>query len=462
MIAEPSLFAETALLPTGWTENVRLTFGPGGVIASVETGASMQSGDARLGTRMLLPAPANVHSHTFQRAMAGLTEGRGPDPKDSFWTWRRLMYRFLNVLTPEQIEDIAALAFMEMLEAGYASVAEFHYLHHGANGVPYDNLAELTARIAAAAQKTGIGLTLLPVLYSQGGCDGRPLQGGQLRFANDWNRFAKLFDATQSILKNMPADTVIGMAPHSLRAVDARDLPSAIALADGAPVHMHIAEQVAEVEEVQAFHGARPVEWLLENQPVDRRWCLIHCTHLSASETAGLARSGAVAGLCPITESNLGDGIFDAVKYLSAAGRMAFGTDSNVQISLFDELKTLEYSQRLRDRGRSVLAAPERSTGRTLLDSACQNGGRAIGRKSGSIETGMFADLMAVETDNRWFAAAGGDQRIDTLIFAGVPRECVSDVWSAGRHVVSGGRHRNADDIAARYKRTVSTLKNLI
>ncbi|WP_412509478.1 formimidoylglutamate deiminase, partial [Roseovarius sp. SYSU LYC5161] len=365
-----TLWAEQALLPQGWARNVAVTLGDDGRIAFVSADQPRQG--QRVGS--LLPAPANAHSHAFQRAMAGLTEARGPDPRDSFWTWRKLMYRFLDRLDPDQVQAIAALVQMEMLEAGYATNVEFHYLHHQPGGAPYDRLSELAQRVMAATRQTGIGLTLLPVHYRFGGCDRRELGPGQARFGNDPDRFARLVADCRDAASALPADTALGVAPHSLRAVAPDDVARATGLAVDGPVHMHLAEQVAEVEEVQAARGARPVEWLLENAEVDARWCLIHCTQMQPRETEGLAATGAVAGLCPITESSLGDGIFDGVLWLGADGRLAVGSDSNIRISLSEELRTLEYSQRLRDRCRAALATPDRSTGRRLYEAVCHGG----------------------------------------------------------------------------------------
>jgi formimidoylglutamate deiminase len=447
--------ASEALLPEGWAKNISLEIGDDGCIASVGTMDRRGAVHADL----LLPAPANLHSHSFQRAMAGLTEARGPDPADSFWTWRRQMYAFLDRLSPEQIEAIAAMVFMEMLEAGYGAVAEFHYLHHAPNGAAYDDLAELSGRIVAAAGQAGIGLTLLPVLYSYGGCDLRPLAGGQLRFANDPDRFARLWEGAAGHLRAQgAADARIGVAPHSLRAVSPEGLAAAVTLCPEGPIHMHLAEQVAEVEEVQAHHGAHPVTWLLDNAEVDTRWCAIHCTQMAGQETARLAASGAVAGLCPITESNLGDGIFDGVDYLGAGGRIGLGSDSNVHIALFDEIRTLEYSQRLRDRSRAALATRDRPTGRRLWQEVARGGAQATGRGAGGIAPGMPADLVALGTDNEWICGRGGDMALDTAVFGGHGAACIRDVWSAGRHVVQGGRHRDRGAIVARFRAAMAGL----
>lgn len=369
------------------------------------------------------------------------------------------MYRFLDQLTPDHIEAITAFVQMEMLEAGYAAVAEFHYLHHQPDGTPYDNVAELSARICAAASDTGIGLTLLPVLYEHGGCDGRALGAGQKRFGNTPDKYASLHQAAAKAAEALPDDTIVGVAPHSLRAVSRDGLKFANWLATNSPVHMHLAEQVAEVEEVEAAWGKRPVDWLLSNHKVDERWCLIHCTQMTPDETAALAATGAVAGLCPITESSLGDGIFDGVRYVDAGGRFGVGSDSNIRISLAEELRTLEYSQRLRDKGRAMLATPDKSTGRVLFDGACAGGAQAAGRNSGSIEPGWLADLVSLDAGNPNLAGRSGDALLDSFIFAG-GNDLVSDVWAAGRYCVHEGNHMARGHIIQRYLDTIKSLSN--
>lgn len=448
----PSLWAETALLPTGWARDVAVRI-DGSRIAAVTPGAA-PAGE-RVG--VLLPAPANAHSHAFQRAMAGLTETRGPDPSDSFWTWRRLMFRFLDRLDPDQIEAIAAFVQMEMLEAGYGCSVEFHYLHHAPGGTPYATLAETSARIAAAAQTSGIGLTLLPVHYRFGGCDRRTLGPGQVRFGNDLDRFARLHEGARAALAALPDDARTGVAPHSLRAVPPEDLAPLRALAGGTPFHMHLAEQVAEVEEVQAALGARPVEWVLDRIGPDAGCTFIHCTQMQPHETEGLARSGAVAGLCPITESNLGDGIFDGVRWLAAGGAIAVGSDSNVRVALAEELRTLEYSQRLRDRSRAALATPAASTGRRLFEAVARGGAQAAGRDCGSIAPGRLADLVALDAGHADLCGRSGDRLLDGYVFAGDDR-MITDVFAAGRHLVRDGRHVRRDAIVAAYRRAAAAL----
>jgi len=454
-----SVWAKQALTSNGWQKNVLIEVDETGHISSVKAGVSKTS--LRSKTHIcgaLLPAPANIHSHAFQRAMAGMTERRGRDPGDNFWAWRKLMYRFLDQLTPDDIKFIAAFVQMEMLEAGYAANTEFHYMHHQKDGTPYDNPAELSGRIAAAADETGIGLTLLPVLYEQGGCDGRPLGQGQVRFGNNIDAFEKLLAGANAFTSKLPADTRLGVAPHSLRAVSREALSDIISLRPDDVVHMHLAEQVDEVEEVFASYGARPVEWLFEHHKVDQRWCLIHLTQMEPSETIAVAKSKAIAGLCPITEANLGDGIFDAVRYFENSGRFGIGSDSNIRISFAEELRGLEYSQRLILRARAVLATEQVSNGRLLFDGAVQGGAQASGRKSGAIKVEYLADMLSLETRHIDLLGREEDMLLDSFIFAG-NKTMISDVWSAGRHLVENGRHQNQETITANYRHCIQSLK---
>ncbi|GAW35810.1 8-oxoguanine deaminase [Roseovarius sp. A-2] len=447
------IFASLARLPGGWADNVRIEV-ENGRITRVETDQQPQAADVCVDT--LLPALANLHSHSFQRAMAGMTEYRMAG-KDSFWTWRELMYRFTATLTPEHIEAIAGLVFLEMQEAGYASVGEFHYLHHQPGGTPYDDLGELSARIAAAAATTGIGLTHLPVLYSYGGAGQVPLEAGQARFGNTVDRFNDLVARARVAVANLPADCRVGIAPHSLRATSPDDLVSVLSAHPAGPIHIHIAEQPKEVVDIQAWLGARPVEWLLANTNVTPDWCLIHATHMTPDETTEMARSGAVAGLCPVTEANLGDGPFNGPAYLGAGGAFGIGSDSNVLISLTEELRTLEYSQRLRDVARNVMVVGEGSVGDTLYTGAAKGGAQALGRGAGEIAVGELADLAAIDSKAAALCALRRDQLLDGLVFA-AKDGVVTDVWSAGRHAVQSGRHIRRDEITAAYRSAMQSL----
>ncbi|MFC3071881.1 formimidoylglutamate deiminase [Shinella pollutisoli] len=442
------IHARNALLPDGWARNVRLAV-EAGRIAALETDAPAAPGDER--HDYLLPGMANLHSHAFQRGMAGLAETRGPGA-DSFWSWRTVMYRFALTMTPEDVEAVAAELYVEMLEAGFTRVGEFHYLHHDRDGRPYADIGEMAARIAAAAAETGIALTLLPVLYAHAGFGGTPPGEGQRRFVNDPHSFAALVERCRALTAALPAG-VTGVAPHSLRAVTPEELSAAVALAGEGPLHIHIAEQVKEVEDCRAWSGRRPVEWLLENQPVDGRWCLIHATHMTEAEMRGMAAAGAVAGLCPVTEANLGDGIFPASAFRAAGGRFGVGSDSNVLVGLADELRQLEYSQRLAERARNVLAAPGGSTGRALFDGALAGGAAALGAKAG-LAAGHAADFVSLVP--RHGREPSGDGLLDAWIFAnGADVDCV---WVAGLRQVQGGRHVARETIARRFGETLRRL----
>jgi formimidoylglutamate deiminase len=390
---------------------------------------------SHLGTGQV-PGLPNLHSHAFQRAMAGLTERRGSEA-DSFWTWREQMYRFVERLTPDDLQAIAAFAYMEMLETGFTWVAEFHYLHHQPDGRPYDNIAEMSERIVAAAAEVGIGLTLLPVLYRQSGFGGKPATPAQRRFLNDRDSYARIMET------RVPGGR-IGIAPHSLRAVTLDDLKWAAETWAGQPAHVHVSEQTREVEDCLAAHGRRPIDLLMDTVPVDEHWCLVHATHADAGERARIAKSKAVVGLCPITEANLGDGLFDVPDFLAQGGRFGVGSDSNVRISAADELRTLEYGQRLIHRQRNVLGDASRSTGRRLFEAALSGGTQAISATDEAVVT--------LDTANH-----RGDAIVDRWLFAADNTAIVS-VDRGGVRLVDHGRHKDRDRIAARYDKALARL----
>ncbi|SCX91929.1 formimidoylglutamate deiminase [Microvirga guangxiensis] len=444
------LILDHALLPHGWARNVGLDI-ENGTIDAVHPDASPEGRERIAG--IALPGLPNLHSHTFQRGMAGLAETRGPEG-DSFWTWRQVMYRFLGSLTPDDVEAIAAFAMMEMLERGFTSLAEFHYLHHDAQGRSYGDIAELSGRIAAAAHETGIGLTLLPVFYAQGGFGGAAPSEGQRRFINDVESYSRLLEGARKAVAGLD-NAAVGIAPHSLRAVTPEGLNEVLAMAGEGPIHIHIAEQTKEVEDCLAWSGQRPVAWLLDHAPVDRRWCLIHATHLDRDEVKGMAKSRAVAGLCPITEANLGDGIFEGVDYLAEGGVFGVGSDSNIEISAPGELKQLEYSQRLKHRARNVLAAGEGdSTGRTLYEKALAGGAQALRRRIGVLAPGQRADIVVLKPDHPDLAAVSGDRWIDAYLFV-ASHSAIDMVMVAGKPLVKDGRHIDREVITARYVRSM-------
>lgn len=443
-----AIFAAEALLPGGWAKDVRIEF-DGATIISVAVGAVPQAGDTR--AEAVIPGMPNLHSHTFQRAMAGLTERRGPSA-DSFWTWRDLMYRFALSLTPEEVQAIAEMAAMEMLESGFTRLGEFHYLHHAADGCPHANPAEMSLRIIAAAEATGIHLTLLPVFYAHSNFGGAAPSEGQRRFINDVDGYSELFAGAKAGISR-PLDR-IGIAPHSLRAATGEELAALLAAHPEGPVHIHIAEQMREVEDCVAWSGQRPVEWLMSHVGVDERWCLIHATHLTETERRGIVASGAVAGLCPVTEANLGDGLFPAPEFLAEGGRFGIGSDSNIRISVPEELRILEYGQRLAHRLRNVLTEGGGSTGGTLLRGALAGGAQALGVAGEGIAVGAPADFVALGDSAG--IAAGGDRIVDRWVFGSDAR--VADVWAGGVRVVAEGRHRDRDRIAAAFARVMGRL----
>jgi formiminoglutamate deiminase len=436
-----ALSFDHALLPDGWARDVQIRI-EAGRIAAVEPAAP---GAVRYAVGV--PGLPNLHSHAFQRGMAGLAETGGP-AGDDFWTWREVMYRFLDRMDPEDVEAVAAQAFMEMLEGGFTRVGEFHYLHHDPHGLPYADPAELSRRVAAAASATGLRLTLLPVFYAHGGFGAAPPAPGQRRFICTLDGFARLLEAARGL-----PGVAVGVAPHSLRAVTPDQLRAVAAMLPDRPIHIHAAEQVREVEDCLAWSGARPVEWLLDNMPVGPNWCLIHATHMTPGETERLARSGAVAGLCPVTEANLGDGIFPGAAWQALGGSYGVGTDSNVAVGAAAELRMLEYGQRLSLRRRNVMAgAAGRSTGRALFDAALAGGASALGAAPSRLAQGEPADLVAIDPD----LAPGGDRALDAWVFG---QSRVEAVWVGGEQLVAAGRHRDRPAIVAR---TRSSLRKLL
>ncbi|KQN04954.1 N-formimino-L-glutamate deiminase [Sphingobium sp. Leaf26] len=447
-----SLFFDQLLLPDGWARNVRLTL-EGGRIGAIEADATATVGDER--HAIGLPGMPNLHSHAFQRAMAGLAERRGPGT-DSFWSWRDIMYRFVARMSPDDVRAIAALAYMEMLESGFTRVGEFHYLHHDRDGAPFTDPAAMSGAIVAAAADSGIGLTLLPVLYSHAGFGAQPPHAGQARFILSIDGYARLIEGAQRHAATLP-DAVVGIAPHSLRAVSADQLRMLAPLAVDRPVHIHVAEQVKEVEDCLAWSGQRPVAWLLDHVDVDARWCLVHATHVDAGEMAAIARSGATVGLCPVTEANLGDGIFPAGAYLDAGGRFGIGSDSNILIDCAEELRLLEYGQRLLHRRRNMLARQAgEATGAALHARALAGGAAALGVKDG-ICVGQSGDIVSLDADHPALLARSGDAITDSFIFAS-GRSAIDCVWRHGIRLVQGGRHRQREDVVRTYRAVLERL----
>lgn len=446
------LFFDNALLPEGWANNVLIEADDTGIITSIAADSQKPTG----GTdgQIVVAGMANLHSHAFQRAMAGLGEWRGTSDNDSFWTWRETMYRFLGRLRPEDLDAVAAQLYVEMLEAGFTAVGEFHYVHHQADGTPYDDPAEMSGQLMAAAEQAGIGQTLLPVFYQYGGFNAVPVSSAQLRFFNEIENFQKLVEECKA---KAGQRTIIGIAPHSLRAITPDSLNEVLQANPKGPVHIHIAEQIKEVEDCSKWSGVRPVQWLYDNQPVDERWCLIHATHMNEAEVKLLAGNGAIAGLCPITEANLGDGIFAGASYHQAGGKWGVGSDSNVRIDLAEELRSYEYSQRLRDKQRTRLVDSEQSNGRSLFDAALSGGAQAVGQNMGAIAIGKQCDLVALDADHPVLIGKNNDDWLNSWIFAG-DKSCISDVWVGGKHKVKNGRHKERKNITENFAKAMKHL----
>ncbi|WP_409295176.1 formimidoylglutamate deiminase [Pseudomonas sp. KCJK8670] len=451
----PAYFAERALLPNGWANDVRLEVAVDGHLTDVQANASAEGAERLHGP--LLPGMPNLHSHAFQRAMAGLAEVAG-NPNDSFWTWRELMYRMVGKISPEQLHVIARQLYIEMLKAGYTSVAEFHYVHHDQAGKAYADPTELSRRISAAATSSGIGLTLLPVLYSHSGFGGQAPNEGQRRFINTTEQYLALQAQLAPVLAAQPAQQ-LGLCFHSLRAVTPGQIDQVLAATNQqCPVHIHIAEQQKEVDDCLAWSGLRPLQWLYEHVSVDPRWCLVHATHAIADEVTAMARSGAVAGLCLTTEANLGDGIFPAVDYLAEGGRLGIGSDSHVSLSVVEELRWLEYGQRLRDQRRNRLHGERQPmVGRTLYDAALSGGAQALGQTIGTLERGKRADWLVLDRQDPYIATADGDAILNRWLFAGGDRQ-VRDVMVNGQWVVRQGRHAQEEESARAFAQVLRQL----
>jgi len=440
---ERSLFAVHALLPTGWARDVLLSWNEQGLLTDVKTQAACPAGTLQA-AGPLLPGMPNLHSHAFQRAFGGLTEYRGTE-QDSFWSWRSLMYRFAAAITPEQLEAIATGLYVEMLEAGYTSVCEFHYVHHDHDGRPYADDAALSMCLLRAAARVGIGLTLLPVLYQTSGFGGTSPSEGQRRFIRSTDNMLALLQKLKPLCEAQ--DARLGLAPHSLRAVPPNSLREALAglhaLDVTAPVHIHIAEQTAEVDACLAWSGQRPVQWLLDHAPVDDRWCLVHATHMTPEESIRAALTGAVAGLCPSTEANLGDGIFDAASWLQGGGRWGVGSDSHACVNAAEELMLLEYSQRLATRQRNVLASTEQpSVATAMMLAAVAGGAQASARPVAGLVVGQQADFLVLDAQHLLVRdLPSPEAMLSAHVFASHRQSALLQVWVGGRLRVQSGRH---------------------
>ena len=446
-------FAAQALLATGWARDVAIEVDAEGRIAGLRPNAMPNATPGGAGALKgpVVAGMPNLHSHAFQRAMAGLTEV-ALNPEDSFWTWRDLMYRLVGKLDPEQVEAIARYLYIDMLKGGYTAVAEFHYLHHDRDGRPYADPAEMSRRVLAAAERAGIHITLLPVMYAHGGFGGKAPSEGQRRFLHDSDGYLRLLDTLAADCRK--PNRGLGACFHSLRAVTLAEMQRVLAATDdGRPVHVHIAEQQKEVDDCLAWSNRRPIEWLYDNLAVDARWCLIHATHADPGEVAAMARSRAVVGLCPTTEANLGDGIFPAIDFAAAGGVLGIGSDSHVSVSALEELRWLEYGQRLKHEKRNRLYAQGQKNVAAFLHDACLKGGAQAmngtapsAARSGTLAVGCRADLVVLDGQHPLLAHVAGDDILGRWLFAGSDR-LVRDVMVGGDWVVQDGRH--PDEIEA-------------
>lgn len=451
------LYAEKILIGSEWRSDVSLSIASNGKISGIEVG---QDPKAERLNGIVIPGMVNCHSHAFQRALAGFSEFSG-STNNSFWSWRDIMYRFVAKITPEDAYVVAKLVYIEMLKAGYTSVGEFHYLHHQANGKPYENPAEMSQQLIEAASSVGIAITYLPVLYSYSNFGEMPAKHSQTRFVHSTETYLRLVEKIQQQY-SQNANFSLGIAPHSLRAVSGSQLrkviPAIQMLNPDAPIHLHIAEQMQEVRDCQAHCGARPVDWLFDNFEVDSHWCLVHATHITELELTRVAQSGAVIGLCPTTEANLGDGIFPAQEFIDQGGRFAIGSDSHIAINVAEELRLLEYGQRLSKHQRAILTQQDcKSVGQFLYSKACQDGADAIAQNVGVIEIGKRADLVVLDAEKPSLYCKQDSFVLDAAIFASSQLP-VKDVFVAGRRIVEAGFHPDEEAASKEYKKVLMRL----
>ena len=452
------IFADKALLQAGWADNVRLTV-EGGRLTRIVAGQRPATDDWR--ADCVLPGLANAHSHAFQRALAGRTEQRSPAGRDSFWTWRVRMYELANAIDAADLRVIAGQVYTEMLRAGYTSVAEFHYLHRAAPGRDVDET--MFAALCAAALDAGIRLTYVPVLYERSGFGESRPEPAQARFAATLDAFMVHVERVAASLESQAEDgalqPTLGIGAHSIRAVTpvALEAVAEFANASHRPMHVHVAEQQREVDQALAFYARRPVRWLLENNEVGSNWCLVHATHMDPEEIQALAATGAVACLCPSTEANLGDGLFALRRYLEHDGRIAIGSDSHVTINPFEELRWLEYGQRLSSESRNVAALGDGHVGRELFDRALAGGAQALGHRQAGIVEGAHADLVCLNGDDPMLAGHDDASRLDALVFSGYPLP-IERVMVGGRWVVEAGEHVRAGDMRSAFANTMRAL----
>lgn len=446
-----TVFAKNALLENGWTQDVRLRISDG-LIQSVESNAKTEAGD--IVEDLVIPGIANAHSHAFQRALVGHTEARGPKARDNFWSWRTQMYRLANAITADQLSSIACQLYTEMVSFGYTSVAEFHYLH-GSDSGPGRSL-EMFSALERAAEDSGIRLTYVPILYERSGFDNDRPRGEQIRFTMTIEEFVEHYE---QVRESSNSTNIVGLGAHSLRAVRGESLSELVRITkrDGCPMHIHISEQTAEVEQCIEQHNARPIEWLLQEFPVESHWCLVHATHASDKELELLAKTHATVCLCPTTEANLGDGIFPLNTWLGHEGRVAIGSDSHVGVNPFEELRWIEYEQRLMNRARNVANFEDSHMGRGLFQTVVKGGALACGHRKHHLSPGSYADLIALDESHPVLMGHSSDSILDALVFSGYSLP-IDRVMMGGEWYVTNGVHNRAQLNSCRYREVIHKL----
>ena len=456
---EQSLWAPQAWITGRWQPSVLLEVDAQGRWGAVSSGVTHPPTHARRLAGTILPGLVDAHSHAFQRAFAGLSERRESE-SDDFWSWRERMYRVALRITPQQMRAIAAQLYVELLRGGYTQVCEFHYLHHGISGKPYADPATMSWAVADAAQDAGIGLTLLPVLYQRAGFAQSALRDDQRRFAGT---AAMVRDLSHAVAGSGRANVNTGVAVHSLRAAGETAIAELMGLVGDAdmPIHIHVAEQTAEVDDCVKATGQRPIAYLCAELAPDRRWQLVHATHATAAEIDAVARSGAAIVICPATEGNLGDGLTDLAGWLDAGVPMAIGSDSHVVRNWPEELRWLEYGQRLVHRKRNVAASPGRqsATAARLFDAALGAGAAAAGQTTWGLVTGARADALVLDAGAPALLGIPATHQLDALVFASA-EPAFHEVIVAGASVLQGGRHPIQDTIARNFEAAMQAIWN--
>lgn len=452
-----ALFAPAARLPEAWASNVRFDIGDDGIIQAVSVGASAAGAEMLRGP--VIPGMPNLHSHAFQRAMAGLAEQRS-DTGDDFWSWREAMYRFLAFLTPEDVEAIATQLYIEMVKAGYTRVCEFHYLHNDPIGARYREPGAIASAHLRAARSAGIGITLAPTLYTSGGCGGKPLNDGQKRFAITPDLLADMVRSLDKEAAGQPNATV-ALGIHSLRAARIEEIENLLTALPKRTLHIHVSEQVGEVKECVAWCGRTPIAQLHHAVGLNEKWNLVHATHATAEEIAIIAQAKATITLCPSTEGNLGDGFFPADNYFKLHGIFGIGTDSQICVDPREELRLFEYGRRLQAQKRALSADPGvPHVGAWLWLNTAAGGGNPCATPVGKLQKGYRADFLVLNADSTSLFQRSGDMLLDSFVFVASGADSIREVYVGGKRVVSDSRHAGEEQAQRQFRRTMERWKN--